>query len=228
MEYTLDDAFQTLKDIQSERTKEIEDLIDTLSENSPVSFKRNSNLEEIRKKQHKCCKHLLNQVFEEKPKDFPILKTSDLHVEVLKELEEEVQTAKKFLESLQEYQSFIEDDISYLENKKIGLEKMKQAYLEHSEMIDNTSYTRENVLLKQIFNSVKKDLQTVVSTIFPDNKTITDFLAKLTTSYLSGGDDVYVDILPEQELHFTNFLIEADIIMHHRNDKNKVRLMDML
>lgn len=50
---------------------------------------------------------------------------------------------------------------------------------------------------------------------------------ELTTSYTRGGNDLYVDVTPET-LDFVNFLLEADIIMYHRNDKTKVRLMDML
>lgn len=50
---------------------------------------------------------------------------------------------------------------------------------------------------------------------------------ELTTSYTKGGNDLYVDVTPET-LDFVNFLLEADIIMYHRNDKTKVRLMDML
>lgn len=38
---------------------------------------------------------------------------------------------------------------------------------------------------------------------------------------------MYISITPET-LVFMNFLIEAGIIMYHRNDKTRVRLMDML
>lgn len=38
---------------------------------------------------------------------------------------------------------------------------------------------------------------------------------------------MYISITPET-LVFMNFLIEAGIITYHRNDKTRVRLMDML
>ncbi|XP_053983929.1 uncharacterized protein LOC128879104 [Hylaeus volcanicus] len=227
MEYTLEDAFETLKDAKTERVREIEDLIDALSMNDLTAYKEDIDSENIRINQHKYCQHLLNQVLKERPKDYPVLKTSDLHVEVLKELEEEVQTTQKLLESLRENLSYINDDISYLENKKIGLKKMKQTSLEHTKMVNSTMYIKEYAFLKRLFQTVKTDLRDVVNVLFPENEDLIEFLAALTTSYIKGGDDAYIDVT-QQVLDFTTFLIEADIIVYHRNDKSKVKLIDML
>ena len=95
----------------------------------------------------------------------------------------------------------------------------------------------------------------VVEELFPENKNFKNFLAvsvkyctscstkissiseriyklsvnfqELISSYSKGGNDLYVDVTPET-LDFVNFLIEADIAVYHRNDKTKVKLMDML
>lgn len=112
MEYTLNDAFQMLTDAHTERVQEIEDLRSVLSENHSIAFKNTIASYEIRKKQHKFCQNLLNQVLKEKPKDYPVLMTSDLHIEVLKELEEEVQSAKELFQSIEKHLLFIKDDIS--------------------------------------------------------------------------------------------------------------------
>lgn len=49
----------------------------------------------------------------------------------------------------------------------------------------------------------------------------------LTSAYMKGGDDVYVNVTP-QILNYVNFLLEADIVQYHRNDKTKVRMTELL
>lgn len=44
---------------------------------------------------------------------------------------------------------------------------------------------------------------------------------------MKGGDDVYIDVIPN-ELNYINFLLEADIIQYHPNDKTKIRMMELL
>ncbi|KOC67744.1 hypothetical protein WH47_11145 [Habropoda laboriosa] len=227
MEYTLEDALETLKDIETEREEEIEQLLTDTLNNGPVTLNASCNPEDVRKKQHKLCISLANQIREEIPKDYPIPNTSDLHFEVLKELEEEVRTVEQLLDKTETYLSEIEDDISFLKSKKEGLKKMKETYLDATELTNNTNYDKELHLLKRIFYSTKNDLYLVVQKLFPNNRNFEKFLEDLTCAYTKGGDDLYVNITP-QHLVFVHFLIEADIVMYHRNDKSKVRLMDML
>ncbi|XP_031836060.1 uncharacterized protein LOC116428510 isoform X2 [Nomia melanderi] len=207
-EYTLEDAFEALKDTRMERMQEIEALVNKMSEMSPTSLTENIDIEEIKTKQYRMCTSLLEEVSQEEPRDYPIPGTSDLHVNVMKYLAEEVNNCKQLYESLKERLSTIQEDISYLENKKMGLEKMKQAYLDHTELTANTTFNVEQTISKRIFRDVKEDLE-------------------LTRAYKKGGDKRYIDVNSEV-LDFVNFLIEADIGMYHRNDRNKVKLMDML
>ncbi|OAD61991.1 hypothetical protein WN48_06761 [Eufriesea mexicana] len=227
MEYTLQDAFENLKDVEMERQKEIEDLENVVTNNKICSLNNSCNSKDIQKKQHVLCKCLLDNILQEKPKDFPFPKTSDLHVEVLAELEREVQNIQKLYDNMQIELSNIKDDITYLKNKKMGFEKMKEACLSAAQLTTDRTHDKEYRLTKRIFRATKNDLHMVVDSLFPGNQDVKDFLAKLTSSYTKGGDNMYVQVNPNV-LEFVNFLIEADIIMYHRNDKSKVRLMDML
>lgn len=44
---------------------------------------------------------------------------------------------------------------------------------------------------------------------------------------MKGGDDVYVDVTPDVS-DYVNFLIEANIVQYHRNDKTKIRMTELL
>ncbi|XP_076300197.1 uncharacterized protein LOC143218711 isoform X2 [Lasioglossum baleicum] len=213
MEFTLEDTVDMLKETRVERLQQIDSLVKEMSEISPSNFNQSDGFDEIRTKQYKMCNSLLKAIVEEKTEDYPIPRTLDLQVEVLRELEEQQRCSKNLRESLKKRLSSIREDISYLQNKKTGLEKMKQAYLDHEELIANTTY-----------NTEKDD---VVEILFPGKQNIRDFLSTLIGSFVKGGDDVYVDIIPEA-VDFSNFLIEADIAAYHRNDKNKIRLVDMI
>ncbi|XP_076300196.1 uncharacterized protein LOC143218711 isoform X1 [Lasioglossum baleicum] len=227
MEFTLEDTVDMLKETRVERLQQIDSLVKEMSEISPSNFNQSDGFDEIRTKQYKMCNSLLKAIVEEKTEDYPIPRTLDLQVEVLRELEEQQRCSKNLRESLKKRLSSIREDISYLQNKKTGLEKMKQAYLDHEELIANTTYNTEKVITKRIFKEVKIDLDDVVEILFPGKQNIRDFLSTLIGSFVKGGDDVYVDIIPEA-VDFSNFLIEADIAAYHRNDKNKIRLVDMI
>ncbi|CAK9803355.1 hypothetical protein ANTQUA_LOCUS3683 [Anthophora quadrimaculata] len=227
MEYTLEDAFETLKDTEMEREEIIEKLLTDTLNNGPVALDASCNPEDVRKKQHKLYQSLVKQVFQETPKDYPIPNTSDLHVEVLRQLEEEVENAEQLFDKTETHLSEIIEDISYLKSKKEGLEKMKESYLGATELMTNTNYDKELALSKRIFYDTRDDLHLVVAKLFPNNADIEIFLEDLTSAYAKGGDDLYVDVTPTH-LEFVHFLIAADIVMYHRNDKSKVRLMDML
>lgn len=44
---------------------------------------------------------------------------------------------------------------------------------------------------------------------------------------MKGGDDVYVDVGSDY-IDCVKFMVEADIATYHPNDKNKLRLVDLL
>lgn len=54
-----------------------------------------------------------------------------------------------------------------------------------------------------------------------------NYFQALTSAYQKGGDNAYVDVKPET-LDYVNFLLEADIVQCHRNDKTKIKLTELL
>ncbi|CAL1679382.1 unnamed protein product [Lasius platythorax] len=227
MEYTLEDALETLKDKKIEQGKSIEDLINKISNNEVFSLKSSSSLEDIKMKQEKLCQSLLKEIQQVEPEDYPIPRTSDLRVEVMTEMEREISDMQELHNNLKQKLSDIQEDIAYLKNKKDGLDKMQEAYFDMAETFANKTYEKELILTKRIFKEVKNDLYTVVDTIFPDNEGFKELLAALTSAYMKGGDDVYVDVTPDVS-DYINFLIEANIVQYHRNDKTKIRMTELL
>ncbi|KAM0728876.1 hypothetical protein ACS0PU_004230 [Formica fusca] len=222
MEYTLEDAFETLKDKKIEQEKKIEDLINKISNNEVFTLKQSSSLEDVKMKQKRLCQSLLKEIQQVEPEDYPILRTSDLRVEVMTEMEEEIRNMQELLNSLKQKLSGIQEDIIYLKSKKDGLEKMREAYLDMEETFANETYEKEFVVTKRIFQQY-----TVVDTIFSDNDGFKELLAALTSAYMKGGDDIYVNVTPDISF-YVNFLIENDIVQYHRNDKTKIRMTELL
>lgn len=113
MEFTLEDTLEILKDTQAERQKEIDDLMNLILNNNPVALNNASNPEDVRKKQHDLYRSLLKHVQREEDNDFPIVRTPDMHVQVLSELEEEVEASQKLLDYMKAELSEINEDISW-------------------------------------------------------------------------------------------------------------------
>lgn len=111
MEYTLEDALETLKDKKIEQEKNLEDLINKISNNEVLSLKSSSSLEDIKIKQEKLCKSLLKEIQQVEPEDYPIPRTSDLRVEVITEMEKEICDMQKLHKSLEQKLSDIKEDI---------------------------------------------------------------------------------------------------------------------
>lgn len=44
---------------------------------------------------------------------------------------------------------------------------------------------------------------------------------------MKGGDNVYIDVTPDI-LEFVYYLLEANIVQYHRNDRTKIRMSEML
>jgi len=80
MEYTLEDAFETLKDRKAEQEKNIEDLINKISNNEIFALKPSNSLEDVKMKQDKLHQSLRKEIQQMVPKDYPIPRTSDLRV----------------------------------------------------------------------------------------------------------------------------------------------------
>lgn len=112
MEYTLEDALETLKDRKIEQGKSIEDLINKISNNEVFSLKSSSSLEDIKMKQEKLCQSLLKEIQQVEPEDYPIPRTSDLRVEVMTEMEREISDMQELYSSLKQKLSDIQEDIA--------------------------------------------------------------------------------------------------------------------
>ncbi|EGI59013.1 PREDICTED: uncharacterized protein LOC105152305 [Acromyrmex echinatior] len=227
MEYTLKDAFELLIERKKEQEKNIEDLINKLSNNEVFTIKSSSSLDDMRIKQNKLHDSLRKEIRQVDPEDYPILRTSDLRAEMLIELEAEIHDMQKLFDNQQQKLSDIQEDIAYLRNKKNGLNKMEEVYLDITETFANITYKKEFNLVKHLFSEMKDDLHTVVDVIFPNNDDFKNLLAALTKAYMKGGDDVYVDVTPNV-LTYINFLLEADIIQYHPNDKTRIRMIEIL
>ncbi|KYN00765.1 PREDICTED: uncharacterized protein LOC108775633 [Cyphomyrmex costatus] len=225
MEYTLEDAFDSLVERQRKIEDTIEDLIDKISNNEVFTV---NTPEEVRIKQNKLHESLCKKIRQVEPEDYPILRTSDLRSEVIIELEAEIHDMQKLYNKLQEKLSDIQEDIVYLRNKKDGLSKMQKVYLEDAtETFAKKTYKKEYNLIKYLFHRAKKDLKTVVGIIFPNNDDFNRLLEMLTSAYVKGGDDVYVDVT-SVALRYVNILLEADIIQYHPNNKTKIRIIELL
>jgi len=112
MEYTLEDAFETLKDRKAEQEKNIEDLINKISNNEIFALKPSNSLEDVKMKQDKLHQSLRKEIQQMVPEDYPIPRTSDLRVEVMTEMEEEIHNMQELLNSLQKRLSDIQEDIA--------------------------------------------------------------------------------------------------------------------
>ncbi|KAL0106522.1 hypothetical protein PUN28_016312 [Cardiocondyla obscurior] len=166
MEYTLEDAFETLKGKKAELEKNIDDLINKISNNEVFALKPSSSLEDVKMKQDRLQESLRNEIQPVESADYPILRTSALRLEVITEMEVDINNMQELLNSLQQKLSDIQEDIAYLKNKKNGLDKMKEAYSDNVEIFSNKTYEKEVVLTKRIFKEVKEDLVSHKITIF--------------------------------------------------------------
>ncbi|XP_014469635.1 PREDICTED: uncharacterized protein LOC106741803 [Dinoponera quadriceps] len=227
MEYTLQDALGTLKDKKDEQEKNIEELTNIMSNNEVQALQASISNEDLQKKRLRILQSLMTEIQQLQLQDFPVLRTNDMHTEVVKDMENEIQNMHEMLKIFEKTLLDIQEDIKYLKNKKSGLDKMREAYVGFTETFADRTYKNEQILTKRIFQSVKDDLYSVVDTIFPKNDEFKEFLATLTSAYMKGGDDVYVKVRPEI-LDCVNFLLEADIAQQHRNDKTQVRMTELL
>jgi len=112
MEYTLEDAFELLVERKKEQEKNIEDLINKLSNNEVFTIKSSSSLDDMRIRQNKLHDSLCKEIRQVDPEDYPILRTSDLRAEMLIELEAEIYDMQKLLDNQQQKLSDIQEDIA--------------------------------------------------------------------------------------------------------------------
>jgi len=228
VEFTLEDAYENLKDIQEDMRQELEDLIHRDSNNEFGTLQQGIRLDEIKARQHKLFNGLLKNLSSQELKDLPLPDTIDLHKTLIQDFTEVIEQMTQVTNSVRNDMAKTKKNIAYLESNIEGLEKMKSALLGAIENVGSkTTYDKEILVTGELFRQAKADLRTVVDIIFPDNDQFHELIGALTRAYMAGGDDVYIDIKPD-ELNFAKFLVEADIAMYHRNDKSKIKMMDLL
>lgn len=112
MEYTLDDAYETLKGKKVELEKNIEELIHIISNNKVLTITSSSSEEDVTLRQDQLKQNLLKEIEQMQPDDYPIPRTSDLHVEVMREMEEEIHNMQRLHASLQKKLADIQEDMA--------------------------------------------------------------------------------------------------------------------
>ncbi|XP_046421444.1 uncharacterized protein LOC124180235 [Neodiprion fabricii] len=222
-DFTLEDTLGVLMDLKSERDQELEQLYDVQINNKLFDSIDESRISE---KRRQYVSSFIKQISNDKPDDYPIPNTLDMVSTTVAALTQEVQNAQEQVNILTENLERTEKEISRLKEKKQGIEKMKNSCLAANNIIASKTWAEELRITQQIFKEVKQETQQVVAEIFPDNDHVKNFLAELCSAYFSSGDNVYVDLLPEVA-DAANFLLEADLIVRHRYDENKVRLIDL-
>lgn len=228
IEFTLEDVYDTLHEAKKEREQEIENLLSAELNNVHVTLNETITHTEALKKQQQLVHSLLNQIKKERPNDYPVAQTSDIYIQVINEMENEVHDMQELFLKRKEELKEVQDNITYLEYKKTVLQDKEEICLGAMESIATETYTSEVRVAYELFKQVKKDLQTVVTKLFPNQEYMefADLLADLTAAYTKGGDDVYIEV-NSTVIQYMNFLLEADLITHHRNDKSKIKLVDL-
>lgn len=227
MEYTLEDTYDDLKELREYMRKELENVASEMENNDITALHVSCTLNEIKKKQDAMAHSLLKHIPQRILVDFPIPKTTDIYTDALNVLQEEILNTQQLLDRTREQLENIKKDITYLENKKNGFNNMREMYLASVQTLEDKTYYHELFVVKRLFRDVRNDLHKLVDLLFPENKDFIDLLAALSAVYGKGGDDVYIDV-DSKTYNYVKFLVEADIVAYHPNDKTKIRLVDLL
>ncbi|XP_015184815.1 PREDICTED: uncharacterized protein LOC107070810 [Polistes dominula] len=227
VEYTLQDTYEDLTDLKQCLCKEIDDLTIEIKHNKISALKTSCTSDEVITKQRTLANSIWKYIPNKPPKNYPIPNTIDIHIDTLDDLEKEIVNAKSLLNKTIEELHNIEKDINYLENKRNDFNKMREKYLTTVQLLENNTYEQELRMSKKLFKEAKQDLRELVDLLFPQNKNFSNILSELVMAYAKGGDDIYVDMRPEI-LDCVKYLVEADIVMYHPNDKNKIKMNDLL
>lgn len=111
MEYTLQDVLDALQEIKETQERKVEDLTNIISNNVIHAIKTSSSAEDIRIKNEMLLQRLIKEVKQIQPENYPIPRTSDLHTEVFREMEDEIQDMQEMLKKLEKRLNNIQEDI---------------------------------------------------------------------------------------------------------------------
>lgn len=100
MEYTLDDAFDTLVEKMNECEKNIEDFTNRISNNEVNAVQATSSREDLRTRGDMLLQKYLKEVLNLQPQDYAVPRTVELHAEVFRDLESEIKDMQFILNKL--------------------------------------------------------------------------------------------------------------------------------
>ncbi|XP_008557156.1 titin homolog [Microplitis demolitor] len=222
----LKQTYEFLKDIEKDLLEEKNELIKILSKKPVETLSPSVSPEDIQIEQLKFVKALLSD--EPVPDDRlrPVINSVDDFTSLESELLQEISELQKILDQTKSKFLAVKSSISSLVNEKNNLQKMKEVCSDAVENVDNVTSDKDIAKIKRLFQIVKADLARVVDIIYPEDN-FHGLLRDLVNAYSKDGDEKYIEI-GDVSLDCVQSLIEADIAMYHRNDKNKIRLVDLL
>lgn len=110
MEYSLQDVLDTLKDKKDEQKKNIEDLTNRISNNEVYAVQASSSAEDLKIKREILLQKMITEIRQTQPENYPIPRTCDLHAELFREMEDEIQEMQMVLDKLEKTLSDIQED----------------------------------------------------------------------------------------------------------------------
>ncbi|XP_074109654.1 uncharacterized protein LOC141534286 [Cotesia typhae] len=222
----LKQTYEYLKDIEAELLEQKNEFITLLSKNPIETVSPNVKPEDIEIEQLKFVKALVNEEQDYDDRIRPIKNSVDVFTSLDSALLQEISDVQTILDQAKVKFLAIKKSISSLMSEKNNLQKMKDMCSDAVENIDAETSDKDISRIKRSFLTVKADLAKVVDIIYPEDN-FHGLLKDLVNAYSKEGDEKYIDV-EDVSLDCVKSLIEADIAMYHRNDRNKIRLVDLI
>ncbi|XP_057318112.1 uncharacterized protein LOC130663068 [Microplitis mediator] len=222
----LKQTYEFLKDIEKDLLEEKNELIKILSKKPVETLPPSVNPEDIQIEQLKFVKALLSAEQDHDDRIRPAINSVDDFTSLDSELLKEISDIQEILDQTKSKFLAVQSSIISLVNEKNNLQKMKEMCSDAVENVDNVTSDKDIAKIKRSFQIVKADLARVVDIIYPEDN-FHGLLRDLVNAYSKDGDEKYIEV-DKISLDCVQSLIEADIAMYHRNDRNKIRLVDLL
>ncbi|XP_063988132.1 uncharacterized protein LOC135168140 isoform X2 [Diachasmimorpha longicaudata] len=206
-EFSLENAYDHLTDVQKDLHSVVEQLMNVASNNDIGILTSSVTPEIIQSKQCQFFESLIKHMNNLDIRAEPINGTSDLYEQTIQELENGVRKMKVLETTVKEEINDVRKEVIRLENENKGLQWMKDACIGAIADVGNSTYDKEIALASRLFAQVKEDLGQLVAVTTVSNEDFQEVLAELTSCHMKG---------------------EADVAAYHRNDKSKVRLIDLI
>ncbi|XP_015118940.1 uncharacterized protein LOC107042415 [Diachasma alloeum] len=226
-EFSLEDTHDHLKEVQKDLHWLLDQLMNLALNNDVGMLISPMTPEIIESKQCQFFESLMKNISDLDVRAEPMNDTNDLYEQTIQELEDGVRKMEVLEKTGKQDMGYVRKEVIYLENERKGMQWMKQACIGAIADVANSTYDREIALASRLFAQVKEDLGQLVAATTVSNEDFQEVLADLTSSHMKGGNEVYIDV-NLRSVDCVNFLIEADVAAHHRNNKKKIRLMDLI